>query len=358
MQPPPSRPLWCRGSLGLLITFLLGGFARAGVVWPAGEWEARSAADVGLIGKHLDSFIRMVRGDGCIVKDGYLIRTWGNYTAQGDWASAAKPVLSTLLMLAVVEKRLPGVDAPVQLAGWKLREEDQGMTFRHLADMTSGFGRAEPPGAAWAYNDFAINLYAHSLKRIFGTSLDKAFTDRLAPLQFQDGAFFGSREGLGVSASPRDFARLGWCWLQRGNWRGRQIIPRKLFEDCVRPSVPATLPRTAGEGEDYLGIGSYGGGTDQMSHGPGVYGFNFWFNERVPGTRYYVWPSLPRDAYQANGMWNRHTVTVIPSWRMVVVVRNGRLGKFEPGVPRSKSNAKLALLRPTRSALLRGPHKN
>ena len=119
--------------------------ARADEVWPGAEWKKRTAEEVHLDGSHLDAFIRMVRGDGCIVKDGCLIRTWGNYTAQGDWASAAKPVLSTLLLLAVAEKRLPSVDAPVQLAGWKLREEDQGMTFRHLADMTSGFRRAEPP---------------------------------------------------------------------------------------------------------------------------------------------------------------------------------------------------------------------
>ncbi len=33
------------------------------------------------------------------------------------------------------------------------------MTFPHLADMTSGNSRLEPPSTHWAYNDLGINLY-------------------------------------------------------------------------------------------------------------------------------------------------------------------------------------------------------
>lgn len=329
----------------------------ANPVWPGEEWEQRGTHAVGLVEARVEAFVHSVQGDGCIVKDGYLVRTWGNFTRQRDWASAAKPVLSTLLMLAVAEERLPGVDALVSAAGWKLEGKDRTMTFRHLANMVSGYGRAELPGEAWAYNDTAINLYALSLKRIFGMTLDQALTQRLAPLQFQDGHFFGKQRELRVAASPRDFARLGWLWMHRGNWRGLQIVPRKLFDECFRVGVHEYLPRTSAVGTDYLRVKSYGGGSDQTAHGPGVYGLNLWFNERVPGTRRRVWPSLPHDAYQANGLWNRHTVTVIPSWGMVVAVRRGVLGKFEPGTPDSVTDRTLALLRPSNRALISGPSK-
>ena len=34
--------------------------------------------------------------------------------------------------------------------------------------MTGGYARPEPPGAAWAYNDFAIQLYQKTLfDRVF-----------------------------------------------------------------------------------------------------------------------------------------------------------------------------------------------
>jgi hypothetical protein len=93
-----------------------------------------------------------------------------------------------------------------------------------------------------------------------------------------------------------------------------------------------------------LKVGSYGGGTDQTQHGPGVYGFNFWFNEKSVATGQRVWPALPVDTYQANGMWNRDTVTVIPSLQMVIAVRGANLGPFEPGKPDGVANQNLRLL--------------
>ncbi len=114
-------------------------------------------------------------------------------------------------------------------------------------------------------------------------------------------------------ASPRDFGRLGWLWLNRGRWRGVEVVAEQLFEANVRPQVPRELPRAlpvanGTKPDDYLRAGSYGGGANQTPHGPGVYGFNFWCNETMAsGER--VWPGAPADTYQADGLWNRDTVT-------------------------------------------------
>jgi PelA/Pel-15E family pectate lyase len=313
------------------------------VRFPGAHWETCSPEQVGLNPAPLDEFAKQLGGDGCIVRDGVLVKSWGNVSRNKDWASAAKPVLSTLLLAAVADGKLPSVDAAVKAAGWTLNEKDAAMTYRQLANMVSGYACAEAPGAAWGYNDFAIQLYAKSLERVFGRPLDAVMRERFATLQFEDGEFFGSRDGLGVSASVRDFARLGWLWINRGEWEGQSILPAQLVQESFRPGVAAGLPRTAGRTEDYLGIGSYGGGTDQTPFGPGVYGFNFWFNSpNAHGKR--AWPALPADAYQANGMWNRDTVTVIPSLRMVVAVRGAERGKFQPGAAENEFNRSLALL--------------
>lgn len=317
---------------------------RPATVFPGVSWETKRPEEVELSGGSLDEFARRVGGDGCIVKDGYLIKTWGNLAQHKDWASAAKPVLSTLLLAAVADGRLRSVDAPVKDCGWELSAKDRGMTFRHLANMVSGYACTEAPGQAWGYNDFAIQLYAKSLERVYAEPLDKAFRTRFAALQFEDGEIFGSRSGLGVTASPRDFARLGWLWLNHGRWGERDVVPASLFDACIRPGVPADLPRTQGKGADYLNIGSYGGGTDQTPHGPGVYGFNFWFNQSLADEQPLAWPALPADAYQANGMWNRDTVTVIPSLRMIVALRGAKLGPFEPGKADGAANQNLKLL--------------
>jgi CubicO group peptidase (beta-lactamase class C family) len=312
--------------------------------FPGKKWDTPPPELLGLDGARLDDFAARVGGDGCIVQSGYLVRAWGNIALHKDWASAAKPVLSTLLLLAVGEGRLASVDARVSSVGWALAEKDREMTFRHLADMVSGYACGEAPGAAWGYNDFAIQLYARSLEKVFEEPLDTAFRRRMAPLQLEDGLFFGSREGRGVNATPRDFARLGWLWLNQGRWRNRSVLPRRLFRQWVQPGVPRGLPRTTTKGEDYLRLGTYGGGTDQTPHGPGVYGFNFWFNEAAAEGESRVWPSLPADAYQANGMWNRDTVTVVPSLDLVVAVRGAHPGKFEPGLAGSEFDRSMKLL--------------
>ena len=324
-----------------------GGGAPRRIVFPREQWEARPPQELGLDAAKLDAFAARVGGDGVIIKDGFLVKSWGEVATHKWWASASKPVLSTLLLAAVQEGKLASLDAPVRSAGWALSEKDAPMTFRQLANMTSGYATADAPGAAWGYNDFAIQLYARSLEKVFAQPLAEAFASRFGALQVQDGAFFGHRNNLGVVASPRDFARLGWLWLNRGRWRGEEIIRERLFSTEVRPQVPADLPRaiTAGaKPDDYLAIGSYGGGTNQTPHGPGGYGLNFWFNTRTAsGER--VWPAAPPDVYQANGLWNRDTVTIFPGLRMVVAVRGATTPvKFEPGRADGEFNQNLRLV--------------
>jgi CubicO group peptidase (beta-lactamase class C family) len=298
----------------------------AEVVFPGETWQTREPQEVELDAEKLEAFARAVGGDGVVVRDGYLVKTWGRYDRNADWASSSKPVMSTLLMFAVQEKRLDGVDAPVRpwvrrrFSGRDLIDKDRAMTFRHLADMTSGYTRAERPGTHWAYNDYAIRLYASLLEEVFQSSLDEAVRERLAPLSFEDGRIVGSRGGQGVLASPRDFARIGWFWLNRGRWGDRQLLPAELFDRCCRADVPADLPRTKKAGRDYLKSGSHGGGSDQAEIGPGVYGFNWWFNGEGPDGRRFM-PHLPGDAFQANGHWGRECMLIVPSLRLVAAAR-------------------------------------
>ncbi len=344
---------------GLIATLVFAWFSTLpsrAQVFPGATWEERTPEEVGLDPAVLDQFVAATGGDGVVVKDGYLVRKWGGYSARADWASAMKPVMSTLLAMAIQEGLVGSVDdllQPVVQAhfGQDLAPKDQTMTWRHLADMTSGYARAEAPGAAWAYNDTAIMLYSVLLfDAVFGQSPDAAATGRLAALGFEDGGLFGSRSGRGLNASPRDFARIGWLWLNRGRWDGARILPAALFDQILGPDVPVDLPRTAAAGQDTLGVGSIGGGTDQTAHGPGIYGFNWWHNAPTPAGPL-TWPDAPADTYQANGHWNQEVLTVIPSLGMVVACR-GSWGEFDPGNLAASMNARLALLA---DALLTGP---
>ncbi len=312
--------------------------------FPQELWERPDPAILGINRDSLKRFSERVGGDGCIVKDGYLIHEWGHISRKRDWASASKPVLSTMLLLAVAQQKLAKVETSVKELGWALQPKDQDMTLLQLTNMTSGYHLLEKPGAVYAYNDYGIQLLAKSLERIYAQPLNEAALAALAPLQFQDGEVFGARNHVGATISPRDMARLGWFWLHQGRWGNQQLIPQELFTRNVRVQVPATMARSAGDAEDYLGIGTYGGSTNQTPWGPGVYGFCFWFNGKLPsGER--MWPSAPEDTFQANGMWNRHTVTMIPSRNMVIVVSQADSpGKFIPGNLDGAVNRNLKLL--------------
>jgi len=330
--------------------------AEPPVVFPGQHWEQKTPAQVGLDAAKLEAFARSLqqssgrRGEkpdtirGVVIKDGYLVYAWGKQDAGGGWFSASKPVLSTLLFFAIQQGKLKGVDDLVGDWRWALSAKDRTMTFRHLADMTSGYACDEAPGAAWAYNDFGIMLYALTLERVYGCSIKDAADAVFAPLQLEDGSLIGDHlRGRGVSTTARDFARVGWFWLNRGNWNGRQVLAREFFDKYCRPHVPPDLPVSpCQDTDDYLQIGSYGGTNNQHAYGPGLYGFNWWFNAISPRTHQLNWPDAPADTLAALG-FGGNRMFIIPS-RNLVIAAHGHWGPSEPGKRDGRINTSLSLL--------------
>src|ERR1039458_4410442 len=81
-------------------------FFGGAATFPGTNWEGRTPAGVGLDKSKLDAISSYMGGRGCIVRHGYLVYTWGDFTTPGDVASAAKPWYSTFLFKAVEDGRL------------------------------------------------------------------------------------------------------------------------------------------------------------------------------------------------------------------------------------------------------------
>ena len=325
----------------LLFSALL---ANGASTFPGAHWETRDAASMGLDPVWLDRLADALGGPRCVIKDGYVVKAWGSQSQIGDWLSSAKPVLSTLLMFAIKEGKVASPDARIADFGWNLLPKDQTMTFRHLADMTSGYTRPEPPGAAFAYNDYAIQLYEKTLfDKVFRDAPEKVANDkqRLGALGLEDGIEFAAKNRR-IFASVRDFARIAWFWMNRGQWNGVQVLPEQFFRQYRKPDVPAGLPFTQlAETNDYLQVGTYGGGSDQVRDaGPGMYGFNWWFNDKGDQL---TWPDLPRDAFASLGAKGNNTFN-IPSLNLVLVSANGDWGSFRPTADNTKMTGHLRLL--------------
>jgi CubicO group peptidase (beta-lactamase class C family) len=335
--------------MGALLVALLAQCAPAAeVVFPGASWAVKKPQEFGLDAARLDAVADALGSRGCIIKHGYVVKSWGSQSEKGDWASSAKPALSTLLMFAVQEGKVKSFDQPIADFGWKLLPKDRTMTFRHLATMTSGYARPEAPGKAWAYNDYAIQLYQKTLfDKVFRGVPETVFHDpeRFGPLQLEDGFTF-RKTNRRMRASVRDFARVAWFWLNRGNWNGRQLLPRVYFDENMKPQVPKDLPVSVpAKTNDYLGIGTYGGESNHFSRsGPGIYGFNWWFNDTGslhPKTL--TWPDAPKETLMSIGVRGNCSV-MIPSLNFVVVAAYANWGDFSPGKADSLLNQRLKLI--------------
>jgi CubicO group peptidase (beta-lactamase class C family) len=311
-------------------------------IFPGPSWAHKDPTELGLRKESLEKLAADLGGRGCVIKDGFMVHAWGDQTEVGDWLSSAKPVLSTLLFFAIEEGKVKGVDQPVADFGWELLPKDRTMTFRHLGAMTGGYARPENPGEAFAYNDFAINLYQKTLfDKVFQEDPKKAAEnpDRLGALGFEDGLRFRDTNRR-LSASVRDFSRIVWFWLNRGVWGDRQVLPQRYFDESMQPQVPIDLPNTVkAETNDYLNIGSFGGGSDHfIEYGAGIYGFNWWFNGR--GRMHpdaVTWPDAPEDTVMSLGAGGNCSA-LIPSENLIVVCAKGDWGKVKAGTRNTKMN--------------------
>ncbi len=302
-------------------------------VYPGSEWSFRSPEETGLFREPLENLSKLVKGQGSIVRHGYMVYTWGEQCSSTDVASASKPILSLLLMHAVQEGLIGSPDDRVSLFEPLLNGlnngKDGGITWRHLASQTSGYGLAEAPGEAFSYNDYAMALYYDTLtQKVFrqhGTELIKKYF--AVPLGFQD-AFtyeaFGPLDRPGrLAVSVRDFARIGLLCLRHCRWQDRQLLDPDLFRMAVKSLVPADTPMSSRMEADMLpGQRSLGGGKWIHDIGPGYYSFNWWVNGTDMFNRI-LWPQAPSDAYCALGHAGKRILLIIPSADMVVCWNNG-----------------------------------
>jgi len=162
-----------------------------------------------------------------------------------------------------------------------------------------------------------MNQFGNVLTRIAGEPMEDLFKRRIAdPIGMDpdewDWGDFGSIDGITVNGgsgnsnnhvfiSARQMARLGYLFLNRGRWAGRQLISPEWVALATRPHVPASLPLWPDSGAD----------------GRGVYGFNWWANgKNADGRR--RWPHAPAGTYAASG-YNNNDMFIIPAWNMVIV---------------------------------------
>ena len=328
----------------LAATLLAPCLALGAGVFPGKTWQWKKPREVGLDATMLRKLAAYARGRGCVTRHGYMVFAWGDHTRRGDVASAAKPWYSHFLFKALELGKIASLDERVvkyepRLANLnpRLGHKDRLITWRHLANQISCYGITERPGTAFDYNDWQMALFWDLLfLKIYGATYQdvdaKVLRPLLAdPLQCQDKPTFmafGTRDRPGrLAVSPRDFCRFGLLYLHEGNWRGAQLLERKLARMAVSSPLPNSIPRARGKAAEMIpGQRSHGSTRipDNQCDHLGSYSWLWWTNGVDRQSRRH-WPHVPPDAYGCFGHGGKRAMVVIPSLDIVLSWNDTRI---------------------------------
>jgi len=331
---------------------------------PAGSWARKTPAEVGMDPAALAEAIKFAEAhetswprdfstqnkifgtplgpvpgmragtSGLVIRNGYVVAEFGDTQNIAPTFSAAKSFLSTVAGVAVRDKVIPDLDAPVRalvkdggydsphnaLVTWKMHlqqeSEWQGNMWGKVDDFIDveahGESARKPreikePGTFYEYNDVRVNRLSLSLLEVFKKPVPDVFRDEVGDsigmshtwmwLPYKtsyveiDGHTMasvsgGSRWGGGIWINTWDMARFGYLWLRGGRWGEKQIIPADYVKAALTPSA----------------------------HGPD-YGYLFWLN-----TQQKNFPGLPANVFGARGAGS-NAIAISPDHDLVIVWR-------------------------------------
>lgn len=303
-------------------------------LYPGKQWEVKKPHEVGLDEHKLKALSDYAGGFGCVVRNGYMVYTWGDASRRKDVASAVKPLYTHFLLKAVDEGKLKSIEESVAEFEPRLNSlnkslgfKDRKITWRHLCNQISCYGVREQPGQAFDYSDYNMALFFDTLfLKVYGATWETVDSDVLHHqltdvLQCQDNPTFmafgtGNRPGR-LAISPRDFARFGLLYLRKGKWKDKQLISAEHASMAVTNPLSTTIPRTKGKSAGMIsGQRSIGGGNNQCDHN-GSYSFAWWVNGvGRDGKR--NWPDVPADVYGCFGHGDIRAMVVLPGMDLIV----------------------------------------
>jgi CubicO group peptidase (beta-lactamase class C family) len=214
-----------------------------------------------------------------VIRHGTIVaeRYYGGFSeaTRAEVYSVTKSFVSTLIGIALDRGMLESIDQPV--LGFfpdrpfeNVDERKQAMTIRNLLTMTSGLEWDESdatymqmagspdwpkyildkpmafhPGSQFEYSSGASHLLSAIVQTSSGmNTIDFARANLFEPLGITGAQWIADSGGIpiggwGLQLTPREMAKLGFLFLHRGQWDGRQIVSSDWVNAATKKQVQA-----------------------------------------------------------------------------------------------------------------------
>lgn len=222
---------------------------------------------------------------GMILKNGYVVASWGDTKRVDMTFSVTKSFLSTVAGLAVDQNLIADTNDKVGSYIWDGTfggEHNSKITWEHLLQQNSAWSgelwggkdwadrppreggiddwkleKPKEPGIVMEYNDVRVNVLAYSLTHIWRQPAPKVLKENLmdkidASTTWRwhgydhawteiDGIKMksvtgGGHSGAGLFISTEDMARFGLLFLNNGKWKTEQLISKEWIKKAIEPS--------------------------------------------------------------------------------------------------------------------------
>ncbi|HMN29243.1 MAG TPA: serine hydrolase, partial [Caldilineaceae bacterium] len=289
--------------------------------WPTTTWRTSTPEEQGIDAAKLAAGLLAIRQQGMnlhsvlIVRNGVVVLDAAFYPYDGkavhDVASVTKSIMTTLIGIAADQGKLT-LDDPLlsffpdrTIANRDARKER--ITVRHLASMTSGLDctaandeqtlqemqqspdyvqftldrkMISEPGQHFVYCSPGMHLLSAILQQATGmAALAFAQQNLFQPLGIEDVIWPSDAQGYNhgwgdLHLHPRDMAKIGYLWLNHGEWAGKQIVSRAWVDNSVKTQI-----KTGGDDDYGYGWWIVGDEGEYAAIGRG-------------GQRIQVWPAI------------------------------------------------------------------
>jgi len=259
--------------------------------WPTGGWRYAMPEDVGIDHSMLDMMLEAIKEQNIeadsvmVIRDGYVVMdAYFPPFNEGEIHivySCTKSVVSTLIGIAIEEGYIGSLDQGLldffpgrtveNMNQWK--EE---ITLRDMLTMSAGFDARdswlyewewldrmheaedavqyvldleviEEPGTRFEYTNGVSHLLSCIVKETTGMSaLDYAQEKLFEPLGITGAEWTSDRLGRSWGYSnlyftPHDMAKIGYLFLNEGEWDGWEIVSKEWVEDATSKHLDANI---------------------------------------------------------------------------------------------------------------------